>query len=137
MNITIKLSIYDRSRLCDVLSLCLQRLWDGRSDRSEHDLNRCQFICHALDAVWDAAPRSRNVGMYVEMSKRIIMHRLEGESCLEGWLLKNVPDYSNALSNKPNLAIKTQATRIAWVNALIEEFRPSANQSCLECQLKF
>jgi hypothetical protein len=100
-----------RKQIAKAFKVALAHQWDGKcyadlygSDTAHFD----KFICHGLDRVPSKAGRA---------AAKIIEHRLEGELCLETWLVnKKDIDWMQHTHEK------IQTTRKAWLKSLIEEF---------------
>ena len=102
--------ITDRRAAVKALTLAKKRLWNGAPDCRRTGL---VFICHAVQAV---ARENPGLVKTCDQLRALIMHRLQGAPILSLWLIQhhNIPAFRNA----PRL----QATRHAWVDALIKEF---------------
>lgn len=78
-----------------------------------------QYICLALEK---AAKKVHELDHAAEYLKDVIEDRLEECLALETWLLKRVPEARDMwLTNRPAFDHKAYLTRLAWIDALIEE----------------
>jgi hypothetical protein len=100
-----------RKQIAKAFKIALAHQWDGKcyADLYGDDTAHCdKFICHGLDRV---------PGKAGPAAAKIIDERLEGEICLETWLV-NKKDIDWVHHNPE----KMQTTRKAWLKSLIEEF---------------
>lgn len=94
-----------------------ERLAQNAEELHRADKNKC--ICFALG---NAARKHPTWGVAVDYLSSVIRARLNGHTVLEVWLFKNVPDARDLLMRDgAAFRDKTQATRHAWVDSLIEE----------------
>jgi hypothetical protein len=81
------------------------------------------FICYSITAV------SEKSGSYDETDRvrEIVQSRLEPYATLETWLAVNhkikIADWNSGFSKRNAYIDKIQATRHAWVDSMIEEFK--------------
>ena len=104
-------------------------LWDGVSPYDPQ--NGIPYICDAIDRVSEQHGHSHDASEY---AKKPIRDRLQYCFGLQQWLHKNghitdkefaAIEYSTRLHaiETPELFAKLQATRLAWLDSLISEFK--------------
>lgn len=84
----------------------------------ENLFRREKYICHAIDASVAVTYSDR------EEAKDLINERLGGCGTLESWLYDNITGAAKLdRTNRTAFLNKVQATRHAWVDSLIAEFK--------------
>ena len=79
------------------------------------DWDKSQFICCAISKGNPASP-------LVSKAKSIIDKRLAGHLVFENWLKERIGRTAVRKDYRTNAGRKLQATRLAWLNSLVEEF---------------
>lgn len=102
---------WSKAKKWEVLQEAKKYLSDGS------DFGKYTFLCHAVSKVYGFDPYNlakRNTPVH-----HCIMQRLDGSDCLEGWLEEQGIDYYS----DANRDQKLQATRHAWLDSMIAEFK--------------
>lgn len=91
----------------------------ARKLSEEKSSDRTEFICHAL---WNAKRAGKIKADLMERARGIVMKRLDGCGTLNTWMEEKIGCEAVQTDQHNNDQRKMQATRLAWLNSLVEEF---------------